>query len=301
MMRTQLSRHIALLLFFMMQVFAGGAIGPALPKEGFGLPGIAIPADAWSGYFGENIEGYLIDPQGLLEPVVKAQQEEFLSYHAGDAQIIIRVMMFEAGQRMPSDLAALGEKRLGELSKPTALVLYLMGEPERSQVFFSKDVRENLSLGEMGRVASQTGREASEKRTPEDQLAEYCEQLSMRLYWMERSLDFADPQPQESNADKTENAPIESTPDEPGLKEKFIGIWEKHTVFIVWVGGTLLALFVAYIVSVLRRRCRFPEFEVDPRLGGAHGAGIGAVISFGSTTQSASSQRERTTDCLGGI
>jgi hypothetical protein len=38
---------------------------------------------------------------------------------------------------------------------------------------------------------------------------------------------------------------------------------------------------------------------VPPRMGGAHAAGIGAVISFGSTTQSPSSQRNEVPDYLG--
>jgi hypothetical protein len=50
-----------------------------------------------------------------------------------------------------------------------------------------------------------------------------------------------------------------------------------------------------------RARYRFPEFEVASRLGGAHAAGVGAVIGFGSTTQSPSSQQSGVPDYFGGI
>ena len=71
-----------------------------------------------------------------------------------------------------------------------------------------------------------------------------------------------------------------------------------------------LALQAAILVSciltglittwALRRRIRhrFPEFEVEPRLGGAHAAGVGAVISFASATVPPASQRDQVPDYL---
>ena len=51
---------------------------------------------------------------------------------------------------------------------------------------------------------------------------------------------------------------------------------------------------------VLRRRARyrFPEFEVEPRLGGPHAAGVGAVISFGRAAPSPAFQREQMPEYL---
>jgi hypothetical protein len=47
-----------------------------------------------------------------------------------------------------------------------------------------------------------------------------------------------------------------------------------------------------------RARHRFPEFEVEPRLGGAHAAGVGAVISFASAAVTPASQRDQMPDYL---
>jgi hypothetical protein len=48
----------------------------------------------------------------------------------------------------------------------------------------------------------------------------------------------------------------------------------------------------------LSARYRFPDFEVEPRLGGAHAAGVGAVISFASAAVPPASQRDQVPDYL---
>jgi hypothetical protein len=50
----------------------------------------------------------------------------------------------------------------------------------------------------------------------------------------------------------------------------------------------------------LRKRAiyRFPELTVEPRLGGVHGAGVGAVISFAGAAVSPASQRDQRPDYL---
>jgi hypothetical protein len=47
-----------------------------------------------------------------------------------------------------------------------------------------------------------------------------------------------------------------------------------------------------------RARYRFPELDVEPRLGGAHAAGVGAVISFASAALPPASQRDQVPDYL---
>ena len=47
-----------------------------------------------------------------------------------------------------------------------------------------------------------------------------------------------------------------------------------------------------------RARYQFPEFDVEPRLGGAHAAGVGAVISFASAAVTPASQRDQVPDYL---
>jgi hypothetical protein len=62
-----------------------------------------------------------------------------------------------------------------------------------------------------------------------------------------------------------------------------------------------VALLVAMVMSfwLKKRACyRFPEFDVEARLGGAHAAGVGAVISFASAEVPPASQRDQVPDYL---
>lgn len=64
------------------------------------------------------------------------------------------------------------------------------------------------------------------------------------------------------------------------------------------VFGGLLALWGAVAWWRSRVRFRFPESEVEPRLGGSHAAGIGAVISFGSPAIPPAMQRKQVPDYM---
>ena len=62
--------------------------------------------------------------------------------------------------------------------------------------------------------------------------------------------------------------------------------------------GAAIVLFGLSRWLRLSGRYRFPEFEVEPRLGGAHAAGVGAVISFASAAVPPASQRNQVPDYL---
>jgi hypothetical protein len=71
------------------------------------------------------------------------------------------------------------------------------------------------------------------------------------------------------------------------------------TMFLLAAGfSVLLALWSAVTWWRGRARFRFPEFEVEPRLGGSHAAGIGAVISFGSSAIPPALQRNQVPDYM---
>ena len=48
----------------------------------------------------------------------------------------------------------------------------------------------------------------------------------------------------------------------------------------------------------VRARYRFPQSEVEPRLGGNHAAGIGAVISFANPAIPPATQRNQVPDYM---
>ena len=57
------------------------------------------------------------------------------------------------------------------------------------------------------------------------------------------------------------------------------------------VCGLLVVLVIWVICLRMRARHVLPDFSVEPRLGGEHGAGVGAVISFASASVPPALQR----------
>jgi hypothetical protein len=71
--------------------------------------------------------------------------------------------------------------------------------------------------------------------------------------------------------------------------------------YILPSGVLLGSLFAGGLTTTLirrRKRYRFPEFDVEPRLGAAHAAGVGAVISFASAAVPPAAQRDQVPDYL---
>ena len=83
--------------------------------------------------------------------------------------------------------------------------------------------------------------------------------------------------------------------------EKFRPLIDMATPYVVPVASAIFTIVLLCVLkAVLRRRAKyfFPEFEVEPRLGGPHAAGVGAVISFGRAAPSPAFQREQLPDYL---
>jgi hypothetical protein len=64
------------------------------------------------------------------------------------------------------------------------------------------------------------------------------------------------------------------------------------------VCGALLLLLTLRFWHKRRALYRFPDFEVESRLGGAHAAGVGGVISFANATVPPASQRNQLPEYL---
>ena len=265
--------------------------------------GTPIPPAARSRYFGSSGSAVLIDPQGFLNSAERTALTEQLRRHGVNSRIAIRVMLFAGDQRMPDEAAALTQSILRREKRPTALVHFFMTEPERSRLYLGPDLEGRLREGEAELVAFQTGRDARKGNTPVEQLDEFCAQLSIRLYWIERSLGWVD-EVEEVREEMTSealalaaggNSVVEK------LKSSVAGAWAHSGLVLALLGAAFASLLGAHLWLRSRRTCEFPQFDVPPRLGGEHAAGIGAVISFGSLTLSPSSQREKAVDSLGGV
>ena len=263
------------------------------------VPPDEISEEFWPAYFGERPKSFLIDPQGLLGPVDFRDREGFLDYHSSDSSIDLYVYVFKGDQDIPGEVREeeLVERFFSE-GRPAAVVYYYMGAPQRSVLYLSPDLTDVVSAAEQRRALDSSVMQAFEKVEPARQIEAFLVQMSIRIYWMERMMggdaDEAAGLATVAGADGTEQAGL------TGI-EKAGPLLERVRPFVLPVGLAgcgLLAGLAASTWFKRRARYRFPDFEVEPRLGGAHAAGVGAVISFASAAVPPASQRDQVPDYL---
>jgi hypothetical protein len=250
-------------------------------------------------YFEAKPAGHLVDPQSLLATREKKDLEAFLDYHSGDSSIDIYVYVFGADQRIPSDVREEEiVERLYSVGKPAAVIYYYVGAPQRSAMYLSPVITDAVSAAEQRRALESSVMQAFGSTIPFDQFEAFLVQMSIRVYWMERMT--------QGTAEETK----ESIPDGKTvpLIDRKKPVTENVSKIPSWMkllGGILAAVFGGFVAlgsAVIwwrsRVKFRFPEFEVEPRLGGSHAAGIGSVISFGSPAIPPAMQRNRVPDYM---
>lgn len=260
---------------------------------------VGVPEEFFDAYFAARPEKFLIDPQRLLSEREFAGRLEFLNYHASDSSIDLFVYLVQGDQEFPSEVRVeeLAE-RFFRTGRPATVLFYHLGAPQRSTLLLSPALTDVVSTSEQNRALESSVIQALEKSDPIEQLERFMVQMSIRAYWMERKLGG---QPTAS-ADVGEAVAPAALPAATVAKPmKFEALRQRVKEYgvaaLVVMGGLLGALGLRYW-SGSRMRHRFPDFEVEPRLGGRHAAGIGAVISFASTSQPPASQRKQMPDYL---
>jgi hypothetical protein len=270
---------------------------PALPSESVAESEnafTAVPREFWNAYFAERPSKFLLDPQGLLAPVDFRERLAFLDYHSGDSLIDLYVYVFAGDQEIP---AAVRDEELMERlfssGRPAAVVYYFHGEPARSVLKLSPSLAARIPEAERRRALENPVIQASKEFDPARQFETFLVQMSIRLYWLETLIAE---ESGEANAAGTVKHPAVQKPAEPRVAD-VIAPWIELLMprllpALGMVGG---ALVLALVLWWLRRRARyrFPDLEVEPRLGGAHAAGVGAVISFANASEPPASQRDQ--------
>jgi len=258
-----------------------------------------VPEKYWAAYFGERPREFLVDPQGLLSSVNFRDRLGFLQYHADDSLIDLFVYVFKGDQEIPG---AVREEELAERffpdGRPAVMVYYYLGAPQRSVMYLSPSLTGVVPVSDRLRALKSSVMQAVGKADPASQFETFLNQMSGRIYRMERMLGDG-------------GAALDATP-VPGRRAKAPTkksvVWDK--LQLVFAGARRFTVPVAVLAGALvmalgmnfwlrqRARYRFPELDVEPRLGGAHGAGVGAVISFASAAVSPASQRNQGPDYL---
>ncbi len=264
------------------------------------VPPNRIPEKFWPAYFGEKPKSFLTDPQGLLGTTEYRDRLNFLNYHASDSSIDLYVYVFTGDQEIPGEVREeeLIERFFSE-GRAAAVVFYFMEAPQLSVLYLSPSLTDSIPTSEQRRALEGSMMQAFSKLDPTSQLESFLVQMSIRLYWMER-LTGGGPA---MDLPIIASAPIRSGkgPKNSNLAD-LVGPWIERAKPLALQAAVLASCLVSGIVVtwVFRRRMRyrFPEFEVEPRLGGAHAAGVGAVISFASATLPPASQKDQVPDYL---
>jgi hypothetical protein len=275
------------------------ALPPAVAGEiaGDEATHAVIPESYWPEYFAKLPEKFLIDPQKLLGPVEYRERLAFLNYHAGDSAIDLFVYVIGGDQVIPGEVRQEEMmERLFPTGRPAVVVFYFMGAPQRTMLHLSPSLNEAVPLAEQRRALESSVIHSLKEIEPARQIETFLVQMSIRIYWMERMLggDVSNQQPAVA-------LPATKTPEKSGLREflrPYLAEAARHVPPALSVAGALLLGFATRFWLKRRARHFFPDFEVEPRLGGAHAAGVGAVISFASATVPPATQRDAMPDYL---
>jgi hypothetical protein len=286
------------------RVAASQAPEPAAPTAGDSAgqtpPAAKISDTALRAYFESRPPTYLIDPQQLLDPQTARDQSAFLTAHANDSSIDLFLYVFDRDQEIPSDVREEEViERFFASGRPAMIVYYFWGAPQQAVLYLSPALLEAVTGAEQRRTLRGAVKQALAKASPQDQLQAFSDHLAGRIYWMERLIDDAAAGAPAQTSAQARAAKLAKKP--RSFADRW-GQWRPLAEALA-VPGLLLAGVLAVavgLVSWLRWHAtyRFPEFAVEPRLGGDHAAGVGAVISFASADLPPASQRDQVAECV---
>jgi hypothetical protein len=250
-----------------------------------------VPEVYLQAYWNTKPKEYLVDPQQLLRSSEADKHLAFLRYHADDSNIDVYLCLLGRNQRLPVNFAEDWRKRFFHDGDPAVVILYPMGDPARSLLLLSPDLEARLSKTEPRQALASAVAQAMAKSDGYGQLEAFLIQLSIRVYWMERALGLVDA---DSEHGSEESIAVKAAPKEEDKKS-----YEEYGELArLWMGKGLVvtAVLIALVAIRYRLRCRdryrFPDFSVEARLGGRHGAGVGGVISFTSSSVPPAWQKE---------
>lgn len=229
---------------------------------------------------------YLVDRYEVLASGAATARADFLKQHAEDSKIPLYVYVFVEGAVMPS----WPDAQILSANGPVAVVVYFIGSPQRAGLYLSQPLVDVVSEAEQRRSLQSSVMQAAEKADPEEQLEAFLVQMSIRLYWMERMMDEGI----SDLVDLPASAPM------PVKKTRIH--WPGYALLAEYLGWVSVVFVMIVLLPLMwwviraRRRYRFPEFEVESRLGGRHAAGVGGVISYLSASVPPAAQREQTAD-----
>jgi len=252
-----------------------------------------LPGKYWSAYFGERPQALLVDPQGLLNSADTRDRLAFLNL-AADSAIDLVVYLFKGNQELPGQVRAEESiERLFSGGRATVLVYYFLGVPQRAVLHLSPCLTDVVSAAEQRQTLESSVTQASAKTDPSAQFEAFLVQMSVRMDRMERMMGGS-VKGRDGLAEHGKKGKIPEK--KPSFLEKLRPYLEQAAWFWIPAAVALGLLLAGWLAGAcLKRRVRYllPVVIVEPRLGGDHAAGVGAVISFANAAVSLTSQRDQ--------
>ena len=246
-------------------------------------------------YFATRPDRFLVDPQNLISHKQAKELESFLEYHAADSAIEMFIYIFDKEESIPGEVREeeVVERHFSD-GKPALITYYFLGDPKRTTIYLSPSLTDTVSATEQHRALQSSTIRAMKTRRPVKQLEEFLVQMSIRIYWMEQMLQGATSEDMER---MPEGTPEKNFTAQLAASTESEDPYPQWMVTAAWIAGyTGFATCVLWgLLAWLRSRAKFvfPEFDVEPRLGGSHAAGVGAVVSFSSPAIPPARQRDQ--------
>ena len=250
-------------------------------------------------YFSLRPVEYLVDPQRLLTEQKSHDVQQFLEYHAQEAQFDICMMLFGASQDIPEDISLEEKHREWFADRPVVLVAYFLEHPERSRVIYGEVVRKKLPDGVFSRIFQSCVREAQVAETPFDQVERFSIELSIRLYWLAKMLErqaageSIPTSEEELSAPKWEEMATSAQPVDltaVQAEKSRMGLVLEKVLALPWFMLGMGTFFLSCVTgagawwwrrdSLAAKPVLFPDIDIPTRLGGDFSGGGYVGISF---------------------
>jgi len=246
-------------------------------------------------YFGQRPSSFLVDPQRLLSRQERRDRVGFLDFHAGASGSNLYLYLFGARQELPAEVR--NEEWGGRFfakGKPSALMFCFLGAPQRSELRLSPSLARLMTPAQHQSALRNSVADALKMADPVDQLDRFLVRMSICLYQLEKA----------GGGFGREAGPLVVLADKPvpPPKTKWWQPWllkaRAWKLPAAVLGGAATVFLLTAWLLRLRARYRFPKIEVQPRLGGPHGACVGVLLTFSDPNLPPMDQREQVPEHL---
>lgn len=256
---------------------------------------VALNSSLVNRYFKNPISAGLFDPQQILSTQARLDIEYALSTLADESPIPVYFYLFDRGQKVIQNYSPKTIFDTHYYADASAIMIYyFVEEPERCQIYFGGKDAQNVKPHEIRELISGVRAGAKKRSNSISQLDEFIRQLSLQLYWIEKSLleeTFVEEIDAENKKSSSGNTKFDKII--VGYKAFASNWWKVATAC-----GGFISLLLAGVYYVKHRKFRFPHLKTQTRLNLPNGGGMGGILSYKNQNLPPSAQKEQFDDIL---